>query len=448
MKLIVALILIPVALFGQIPQRLSLEDAIKLGQERSKMLSISRTKVETASARSSELGANLLPSVTVAGGYSRLSDVTPFEIPAGLLGNPQPLVISPVVLDNYSSRITVQQPIFTGFKLRSNARAAEYIAKASESDYKNDKADLTLNVTSAYWSLYQNLETKKLSDENVNRLQTYHNDTKNLMNAGMATRNDLLKIEVQLSNAKLMQIDAVNDVDVAMMNLNNIIGQPIETQIEITSAPNDTTRIVGSRLFPELLEQAFNSRPDVQSLQSRIEASKATVTAVQGNYFPQIFLTGNYYYNRPNARYFPTIDEFKSTWDIGVQVQFDVWNWGATSSEVDQAKATLSQNEILYDQMKDNISLEIKRNILAVRRAGEKIDVAKLGVDQAEENVRTTGDKYKSGLATSTELLDADVALLQAKTNYTGALVEQELAQATLKKSIGDSLSDETDLRR
>ncbi|HMD13653.1 MAG TPA: TolC family protein, partial [Bacteroidota bacterium] len=319
MKLIVALILVPVTFFGQIPQRLSLEDAIKLGQERSKMLSISRTKVETASARSSESNANLLPSITVAGGYSRLSDVTPFEIPAGLLGNPQPLVISPVVLDNYSSRITVQQPIFTGFKLRSNARAAEYIAKASESDYKNDKADLTLNVTSAYWSLYQNLETKKLSDENVNRLQTYHNDTKNLMNAGMATRNDLLKIEVQLSNAKLMQIDALNDVDVAMMNLNNIIGQPIETQIELTSAPNDTTRIFGGRLYPELLEQAFNSRPDVQSLQSRIEASKATVTAAQGNYFPQIFLTGNYYYNRPNSRYFPTIDEFKSTWDIGVQ---------------------------------------------------------------------------------------------------------------------------------
>src|SRR5271169_2103152 len=118
MKLIVALILVPVTFFGQIPQRLSLEDAIKLGQERSKMLSISRTKVETASARSSESNANLLPSITVAGGYSRLSDVTPFEIPAGLLGNPQPLVISPVVLDNYSSRITVQQPIFTGFKLR------------------------------------------------------------------------------------------------------------------------------------------------------------------------------------------------------------------------------------------------------------------------------------------------------------------------------------------
>jgi outer membrane protein len=272
MKLIVVLILLPVTLMGQIPQRLTLEDAIKLGQERNKMLSISRTKVETASARSRESNASLLPSVTVAGGYSRLSDVPPFEIPAGLLRNPQPILLSPIVLDNYSSRVTVQQPIFTGFKLRSNARVAEYLAKASESDYKNDKADLTLNITSAYWSLYQNLETKKLSDENVNRLQTYHTDTENLMKAGMATRNDLLKIEVQLSNAKLTQIDAVNDVQVAMMNLNNMIGQSIETQIELTSAPNDTAIVAGSRLYPELLDRAFSSRPDVQALQSRIEA--------------------------------------------------------------------------------------------------------------------------------------------------------------------------------
>jgi len=448
MKWIVALMLLPGTLFGQAPQPLTLEEAIKLGLERSKMLSVSRTKVDAASAKSGEAFAAQLPSLTVAGGYTRLSDVPPFEIPAREFGNPQPIVISPVVLDNYSSRVTLQQPIFTGFKLHSNARAAEYLAKAGESDYKNDEADLILNVTSAYWSLYQTLETRKVTGENVTRLQTYHKDTENLMKAGLSTRSDLLKIEVQLSNAELTQIDAENDVQVAMMNLNNVIGQPIDTQIKLESVPDDTAMGRDISQYPVLLNQAFSSRPDVQAMQSRLEASKASVTAAQGNYFPQIFLTGNYYYNRPNVRYLPTIDEFKSTWDVGVQVQFDLWNWGATSAEVDQARAALSQNEILYAQMKDNISLEVRRNLLAVNRAKEKISVARVGVDQAEENVRTTGDKYKTGLATSTDLLDVNVALLQAKINYTGALVEQELARATLRRSLGETLSGGMDLRQ
>jgi outer membrane protein len=91
----------------------------------------------------------------------------------------------------------------------------------------------------------------------------------------------------------------------------------------------------------------------------------------------------------------------------------------------------------MYGQMKDNVSLEVQRYDLAVRRAAEKIEVASVAVDQAEENARTTSDKFKSGLATSLDLLDADVALLQARTNYTGALVEYELARARLNRAIG-----------
>ena len=95
------------------------------------------------------------------------------------------------------------------------------------------------------------------------------------------------------------------------------------------------------------------------------------------------------------------------------------------------------QNELAYEQLKENVSLDVKRQALAVSRAKEKIQVAGLAIEQAEENQRTTGDKFRQGLATSTDLLDANVALLQAKTNYSGALVEHEVAVARLKKALG-----------
>jgi outer membrane protein len=114
-----------------------------------------------------------------------------------------------------------------------------------------------------------------------------------------------------------------------------------------------------------------------------------------------------------------------------------VLNWGATSHQAEQAKAQLHQNELVYEQMKENISLDVKRQQLAVARAKEKVQVAMLSIEQAEENQRTTNDKFKQGLATSTELLDANVALLQAKTSYSAALVEHEVARARLTKAVG-----------
>lgn len=421
---------------------LTLAEAIKIGQANSRALKISDAKVDAAKAKSDEASTSLLPSVKLSASYQRLSDVDPFRISVPFA--PQPIEVAPTVLNTYNTRVALQQPIFTGFRLESNSRAADYLAQASEFDNKNDKADLTLNITIAYWTAHQTLETKKFMDENVARLQTTENDVKNLLKAGMATRNDLLKVQLQLNNAKLAQIDAVNDVQLAMMNLNNVIGQNLETSWQLASQPAIPIEPEAKPLktgevihVENVFAKALDNRSDLQAMQSRVEASKASVSAAQGNWFPQIFLSGGYTYARPNIRYQPTRDEFKGTWDVGVNLSFDVLNWGATSHQAEQAKAQLHQNELMYEQMKDNVALDVKRQSLAVTRAKEKVQVAMLAIEQADENQRTTNDKFKQGLATSTELLDANVALLQAKTSYSAALVEHEVARARLTKAVG-----------
>lgn len=424
-------------------QQLTLDEAIALGQRNSKILQLSSAKVHAATAKASEMATLLLPSIRLSAGYQRVSDVDPFQVTVPFF--PQPIVIAPTVLNNYTTRVSVQQPLFTGFKLESNAAAADHHARASEFDKLNDKADLTLAVTVAYWMLYQTIETKKLIDENVVRLQALEQDTRNLLRVGMATRNDLLKVQLQLNTAQLSHVDAANDVQLATMNLNSIIGQPLETELRLTSRPlfpadpeakpfrmeekerNDST----------LTQRALTTRPDVLAMQSRVEAAKASVRSARGNWWPQVFLSAGYTYARPNLRYQPTRDEFKSTWDIGVQLQVDVWNWGATADQSAQAQAALMQAEVMYEQLKDNIALDVKRQWLAVKRAQEKVRVASLAIEQAEENQRTMHDKYKHGLATSSDLLDANVALLQARTNYSAALVENEIAGARLRRAVG-----------
>ncbi len=424
-------------------QPLALDEAIAIAHRNSKVLQLSSARVNAASAKAREMSTLLLPSIIVTAGYQRLSDVDPFQVTVPFL--PQPIVIAPTVLNNYSTRVSLQQPLFTGFTLESNAAAADHLAQASEFEEQNDKADLTLAVTVAYWMLYQTIETKRLIDENVARLEAIERDTRNLLRSGLATRNDLLKVQLQMNTAQLSQIDAANDVQLAMMNLNAIIGQPLETEVQLTSRPLFPADPEAKPFRPEdkergeqaLAERALTERPDILAMQSRIEAARASVRAAQGKWWPQLFLTAGYTYARPNLRYQPTRDEFKSTWDIGVQLQFDLWTWGAAGDQTQQAQAALTQTEVLYEQMKDIITLDVKRQWLGVRRAAEKVRVASLAIEQAEENHRTMNDKYTHGLATATDLLDANVALLQARTNYSAALVEHEMAAARLRRAVG-----------
>lgn len=433
-------------LFGQVKEPLSIDRALAIGLEQSKVLKASSMNVEASTAKASEASALLLPSLKLEGGYRKLSDVDPFRVVIPF--SPTPITLSPVVLDNYTFRLSVQQPLFTGFRLRSSARAVERLAEAAQFDYRADEADLLLNIKTAYWLLSQTLEVKRFVDENVARLEMHVKDTENLLKAGAATRNDLLKIQVQLSTGKLAQIDADNDVRLARMKLNNVLGLPLDRGFLLSSRPGAADTVqdrLGLNGGPEeqegsvqaLVNRALGLRPDLRSMDYMVEANKAMLSAALGNWWPQVYLTGSYYYNRPNSRYLPTRDEFKASWDIGVQFQFDLWNWGATWNQADEARAQLGQAEELYDQMRDNVALDVRNNYLQLQRNRKKIEVAEFAIAQAEENARSTNDKFKNGLATSSDLLDADVALLQSQTNLTGALIEFELSKARLERAVG-----------
>ena len=185
------------------------------------------------------------------------------------------------------------------------------------------------------------------------------------------------------------------------------------------------------------IDQALASRSDLAALEARIRASQASVSASYGGYFPQLFFSANYYYGKPNQRYFPPLDQWKDSWDFGVQLQLDVWNWGATAAQTEQAEATLRANQEMLAQMQQTVSLDVQRSTLSAKRVRDKVAVARLGLNQAEENARMSADKYHAGLATSSELLDANLALVQAKTSLSGALAEQEVADARLARSLG-----------
>jgi outer membrane protein len=435
-KAILVLVITTTSLFAQTKFPLTLEKAIELGLENSKVLHSAQMQVEYADAKAGEVNAARLPSLKFSGAYTRFSQVPPASIGPFPPLLTTPIVLSPTVLNNYNMKLTVTQPLFTGFRMDALSEAADYSAEAQNFEYSKDKSDLVYNVRVAYWSLYKAIQIKKVLDENVEQVKAHLKDVQNMMAQGMMTSNDVLKLQVQLSDVQLKQIDASNGVQLAMIALNSMIGIPLSTKIDLESSVVHQPKEYGD--IEMLIAQAMGSRPELKAVDSRIKAGEAGVTAAKAGWYPQIYVSGSAYYSRPNARIYPALDLFKETWDVSLGVSFDIWNWGTTVHQTDQAQAQLAQVKDALGQIQDGITLDLTQAYLNLQQAKERISVADQGVKQAEESYRVTSKRFNAGLASTSEIIDAEVAQLQAKTSYTNALVDYELAQARIAKSIGD----------
>jgi len=242
-KTILLLFAFTLLLPAQQKQTLTIEQAIQIGMENSKTLRTSQYKVQAADAKASETNTLGLPSLKFSGTYTRLSPVPAlvFPFPVGALLNSdnsisfvtQNYPLTSDIVNNYGLKATLQQPLFTGGKISGAIDAAEYAAQATQEDHKKDQADVLYNIKAAYWNLYRANEFKRFVDENVDQIKSHAVDAENLFKQGMLTKNDVMKVRVQLSDALVRQIDAKNNVQLAMYMLNNTLGLPNRNRTRI-----------------------------------------------------------------------------------------------------------------------------------------------------------------------------------------------------------------------
>ncbi len=413
-------------------EQITLQEGIELGLLNSKTLHSSKMKVISAEAGLSGMNAAQLPELSLSAAYTHLSPVNPFAFTIRPFGT---FTLSPSILDNYNLKFSLQQPLFTGFKLSTNTQIARLNSLAAKQQYTQTEQDLILNIKNAYWNLFSAEKVKQAVDDNYQEVKAHLNDVQNFFKQGLSTKNDVLKVEVQLSEIQLQQIDAKNSVKLAIVNLDNVIGLPLSTDLQVQGKIKISENL--NYDLDQLINLALENRPDLKALKYQVEASKNGITLAESNWYPQIYLTGNYYYNKPNQRILPNQNRFDATWDIGVGLSFNIWNWGATKDQTIQAKAQYEESVDGLNTMKDAITLEVTQDYYNMIKAREKVLVAEQTVSQAEENYRVTDDKFKQGLTLNSELLDSETALLQAKTNQIQSQVEYELAVAQIERSTG-----------
>ena len=429
-KLILIVLLFGSFAFAQEKKALSVDDCVQIGLEKNKSIGISKSKIDLSSAKVKEVNTQLLPSLKLNANYTRLSAVDPFVI----MG----YTIAPDILNTYTTKLTLSQPLFTGSRLSSNLEISELNRLATEKDFGKDKIQLTYDIKNAYWTYYKAIELKKVIVQNIDQIKIHLNDIENFYKHGLTTNNEVLKVKVQLSNAELMNIDAENSIQLAMMSLNNLLGLPVNTVIEPKTIAEAKTMSLPT--VDNLVKKAIDNRSEIKGMEYRIKSSESAIKLAKSGWYPQVSLMANYYYSRPNSRIFPTLDQFKGTWDIGVNLSFDIWNWRITSFQTEQSRASLEQTKLSLGQIQDGIVLEVNQGYLNAVKTKEKIRICEETVSQASENMRVTYEKFKSGLVLNSDVIDAEVSMLQANINYTTTLVDYILSLNKLERAIESNI--------
>jgi len=413
---------------------------VKLGEcidaalTRNPVMQASQARLDAAVNRADEVRSAFYPQLKFTGRVAQLSEVPEFSLTLPFLGTQ---TLFPSITQNYAARVSLQQNVFSGFRLARSAEAAEFQQTAVQHELSRDREDLILNVVTAYWNLYRARRVEAVLSQSVEQVSAHANDVENFRKQGMATDLDLLKVQTQLSDIKVKHIEAQSNARLATMALNILTGTPLQTAVIPADEPSAAADPGGSLGLDRIMQTARERRAEVAAVTARRDVAKAMVGVAQGGWYPQIVLSANYDYARPNQRVIPPKDAWEKSWDVGLILQWNIWDWFATAKQTAQAKAGLSQAEASLSQISDAISLEAAQNFFRTAEAREKINVASLGHKQAEESYRITSEKFKRGLASNTDLLDAELALLQARLTETQSVVEHAIQVHRLNKSMG-----------
>lgn len=400
---------------------LNLDDAMLRAFQTNPTVSIAQYELDSARAsynaarqsRGISISAN---HTTKRGGYDDAHEAAPGLWTKGI-GN------------NHANSLTASLPIFTGGKLSGTIKQAKANYQYNEVGVQRTYNEMRSTVTDGYFKMLQADNMQKLSAESVTRLEDHLKNVQAQYDVGVVAKVDVLRSQVELANAKQTLIQAENSYQVAEANMNKIVGLPMDTTLKLD---NLLVYNAYDQNMDDCLAYAAEHRPELMQAKYGVDAAKGALMVARSGHMPQVAASATQQWSDSN---WPGDEDGK--WGVGVNVSLNVFDTGVTLSKIHGAEADLKKAEETYRDTVNAVNLDVRSNYLGLREAEKRISTTKLAVEQADEDYRIAQLRYMSGVGTNTDVLDAQVALTQAKTNYTQALYDYNTSKTALETSIG-----------
>ena len=327
----------------------------------------------------------------------------------------------------YIPTVSANMLLFDFGKTKANADKAKRTYEASKADLDENVNSVIYGIKTTYFNILFAEAQVRVYEDTVKDYELQLNQAQGFYRLGKKAKIDVVTAEYNLGKAKLNLVKAKNILDVARVQLSKIMGIPEYTNYELT---DDLILNNVELSIEEALETALNVRPELISAKKTADAAMLNLRSVRRSYTPNIGVYGSYgngigsEYNLMSSK-------------LGVGMNYSSLNIMLVKKQIDEAKAKYQKSLADYENTKNSVYLNVKKNYMDLQTAKEQIIISKLALDQAKEQYRQVTGRYKAGVGDAIELKDGENTYLNARLDFYNSMLNYNNAAASLEKEIG-----------
>lgn len=421
----------PIGASAQAPRVITVEEAVKLGIENSKVLKVSQSRIEEAVARFNQTKDQALPSASASYGYNHANFLSrKFEMP----GSTEDPLELPSKADAFIGTLSVQELIFAGNKLRYAKESTDLLTKIARLDADKQKDDITYNIINECYNLYKVVQSRKVVEQNLQAVDQQLKQAQQFFSQGLVTKNDVLRFQLQRNNIELTGIDLETNRKVVNYNLDVLLGLPENTELQINEFgfPASQTSSLTS-----LIDSALTNREEIREYDLRTQLADANIKSIKADLLPTLSASGSMYYINPTGKFIPEANTFLAPVSVGATLAWKIDRLWINKNKISEAKIQRTEAETGKGISIDNVKTEVNQDYQNFNRSVQRIQVLENSIQQAVENDRILESKYRNNIASVTDRIDAQTQLFQSQINLELAKADAGLAWYTLLKSTG-----------
>ena len=330
--------------------------------------------------------------------------------------------------------VVVNQPIFMGGAITAANRMADISEQMASTSIDASEQNVLYDIDQTYWLVVSLKQKQRLAESYLNLVKKLDEDVNKMIKEGVATRADGLKVDVKVNEAEMTKTQVDNGLSLARMLLCQLCGIQISDKVSLVDETRDDIAVVSTNRYNK--QMAMESRPELKLLNNAVELSEQTTAIARATMLPQVALTGGFHVSNPNL-YNGFEKKFGGIWTVGIMVRVPVLDWGDATYKVRASKIATNIARLTLDEAREKIDLQVNQCDYRLREANKKLTTAQKNIQRAEENLRCANLGFKEGVMDATEVMAAQTAWLQAKTQKIDAQIDVCLGEAAMKKAIG-----------
>lgn len=338
----------------------------------------------------------------------------------------------------YTNTVSVSMPIYSGGQLEGSIKAADLSLNASELTLESTKQSIKAKTQAAYYNALNCRNQIAVSQNSVKTLEEHLRNVNAQYTAGTVAKSDLLASEVQLSNAQLNLVSSQNNYDLAIANLNNIVGVPSGTKLNLK---DELGYIPYEISLEQCSEYAQQNRPDILAADYNVKIAEAQRDVAASGNLPKV--SASVSKSIAGERAFGEDDNpadafySQNSWYAGLGISWDIFDNNVTQAKVKQAKAAIEKAKEAAQQARDTGDLEVRTAYLNLTSAEKSIETAKVAVEKAQEDYKIAQVRYSAGVGTNLDVMDAEEKLTAAQSKYYNTLYQYNNSKADLDRAMG-----------